>query len=103
MNQVSKWSPPIDCKKLMNYKSEIKKFVLANLLFGDGADLRDDTSLLDSGTVDSTGVLEIIMFLEDTYKIKVEPEETVPENLDSIERISEFLTRKLGVPTNQPT
>jgi acyl carrier protein len=85
----------------MNYKSEIKKFVLANLLFGDGADLRDDTSLLDSGTVDSTGVLEIIMFLEDTYRIKIEPEETVPENLDSIDRISEFLTRKLGVPTNQ--
>jgi acyl carrier protein len=82
----------------MNYKSEVRKFVLTNLLFGAGADLRDDTSFLDSGTVDSTGVLEIIMFLEDTYKIKISPEETVPENLDSVDRISDFLTRKLGAP-----
>jgi acyl carrier protein len=85
----------------MNYKSEVKKFVLTNLVFGAGADLRDDTSFLDSGTVDSTGVLEIIMFLEDTYKIKIAPEETVPENLDSVDRISDFLSRKLGTPVTQ--
>jgi acyl carrier protein len=85
----------------MNYKSEIKKFVLTNLLFGADADLKDDTSFLDSGTVDSTGVLEIIMFLEDTYKIKIAPEETVPENLDSVNRISDFLSRKLGAPVTQ--
>jgi acyl carrier protein len=84
----------------MNYKEKIKTFILSNLLYGGNGDLRDDTSLLDSGTVDSSGVLEIIMFLEDSYKIKVEPEETVPENLDSINRISEFLTRKLGTPVN---
>lgn len=73
--------------------------MISNLLFGAGENLRDDTSFLDSGTVDSTGVLEIIMFLEDTYKIKIDPEETIPENLDSIDRISTFLTRKLGTKT----
>jgi acyl carrier protein len=85
-------------KKKMNYKTEVKKFILANLLFGAGADLKDDSSFLDSGTVDSTGVLEIIMFLEETYDIKIEPEETIPENLDSIDRIADFLTRKVGAP-----
>jgi acyl carrier protein len=83
----------------MNYKADVRKFVISNLLFGAGENLRDDTSFLDSGTVDSTGVLEIIMFLEDTYKIKIDPEETVPENLDSVDRISDFLTRKLGKTT----
>ena len=85
----------------MNYKAEVKNFVLSNLLFGPGPELRDHTSLLDSGTVDSTGVLEIIMFLEDTFKIKIEPEETIPENLDSIDRISDFLSRKLGTPATR--
>jgi acyl carrier protein len=85
----------------MNYKAEVKNFVLSNLLFGSGAELRDHTSLLDSGTVDSTGVLEIIMFLEDTYKIKIEPDETIPENLDSIDRITDFLTRKLAAPVTR--
>ena len=85
----------------MNYKTEVKNFVVSNLLFGVAGDLKDNTSFLDSGTVDSTGVLEIIMFLEETYGIKIEPEEMVPENLDSIDRVSDFLTRKLGTPTTK--
>jgi acyl carrier protein len=83
----------------MNYKADLRKFVSSNLLFGAGEDLRDDTSFLDNGIVDSTGVLEIILFLEDTYKIKIDPDETIPENLDSIDRISDFLTRKLDAST----
>ncbi len=85
----------------MNYKTRVKDFVVSNLLFGAAGDLKDNMSFLESGTIDSTGVLEIIMFLEETYGIKVEPEDMVPENLDSIDRISEFLTRKLGTPTTQ--
>jgi acyl carrier protein len=85
----------------MNYKTGVKDFVVSNLLFGAAGDLKDNMSFLDSGTVDSTGVLEIIMFLEETYGLKIDPEEMVPENLDSIDRISEFLTRKLGTPTTQ--
>ena len=80
----------------MNYKAEVKKFVLSNLLFGVNGDLTDDTSFLESGIVDSTGILEVILFLEKTYNITIEPEETVPENLDSLNRISGFLARKLG-------
>ncbi len=80
----------------MNYKTEVKDFVVSNLLFGVDGELKDDTSFLDSGTVDSTGILEIIVFLESKYNVKIEPEETVPENLDSINRISDFLSRKIG-------
>ena len=82
----------------MNYKAEVRKFVLSDLLFGADGDLKDSTSFLESGVVDSTGILEVIFFLEKTYHIKIEPEETVPENLDSLDRISEFLARKLGTP-----
>jgi acyl carrier protein len=83
----------------MNYKAEVKSFVSTNLLFGAPGDIQDDTSFLDTGTVDSTGIFEIIMFLENTYNIKIEAEETIPDNLDSINRISDFLTRKLSPPT----
>jgi acyl carrier protein len=81
---------------MTNYHEEIRDFIITNLLFGDGAGLEDDTSFLESGVVDSTGVLELIMFLEQTYKIKIAPEEMVPENLDSVNRMAQFLTRKLA-------
>lgn len=72
---------------------------MSNFLFGDGATLQQDTSLLDSGTVDSTGVLELIMFLEEKYDLKIQPDEVVPDNLDSISRIVRFVRGKLGVQT----
>jgi len=78
----------------MNYAKEIRGFVISNFLFGDAAALEDDKSFLDSGIVDSTGMLELIMFLESTYGISVAPEEMVPENLDSVNRLVEFLGKK---------
>jgi len=60
----------------------------------DAGALRDDTSFLDSGIVDSTGMLELIMFLESRFGIKIEPEEMLPENLDSINRVVQFLGKK---------
>jgi acyl carrier protein len=80
----------------MNYAKEIKDFVVANFLFGEAGSMNDDTSFLSSGIVDSTGMLEMIMFLENTFDVKIEPAEMVPENLDSINRIVQFLTKKLG-------
>jgi acyl carrier protein len=78
----------------MNHAKEIREFVISNFLFGDAAALEDDRSFLDSDIVDSTGMLELIMFLEGTYGIRVEPEEMVPENLDSVNRLVEFLGKK---------
>jgi len=84
----------------MNIDQEFRTFVVDNFLFGqeDGA-LSQDTSFLDAGIIDSTGVLELIGFLQERYGIVVEDQEIVPENLDSICRVARFVERKLAAPT----
>lgn len=80
----------------MDFKSTIKPFILGNFLFTeDTSALADDTSLIRGGIVDSTGILELIEFLETTYDIRVKPAEMVPGNFDSIDTISAFLSRKM--------
>ncbi|MCE7032671.1 acyl carrier protein [Lysobacter sp. GX 14042] len=79
----------------MDFKQTIRPFILGNFLFtDDAAAVADDTSLIRGGIVDSTGILELIEFLEATYGIHVVPEEMVPANFDSIDTISTFLARK---------
>lgn len=80
----------------MDYAKEVRDFVVSNFLFGDADSLKDDTSFLDSGIIDSTGMLEMIMFVENTCGVKIEPGEMVPENLDSINRVVQFVRRKLA-------
>ena len=82
----------------MDYSNEIKEFIVKNFLLDDASALQGDTSFLDSGIVDSTGMLELIMFLENRYHIKIEPEEMLPENLDSINRVVQFLAKKEPKP-----
>ena len=84
----------------MDYTKEVRDYVISNFLFGEAGSLTDDTSFLESGIVDSTGMLELIMFLETTYGVKVEPEEMLPENLDSIKRVVQFLGTKVSKPTS---
>ena len=79
----------------MNYNQEIRDFVVTNFLYGEAGSLQDDTSFLDSGTIDSTGVLELVAFLEQRFQIKVLDEEMIPENLDSIDRLSRFIAAKV--------
>ena len=78
----------------MDYSKEVRAFIVKNFLLDEAGSLQDDTSFLDSGIVDSTGMLELIMFLENRYRIKIEPEEMLPENLDSIQRVVQFLSKK---------
>lgn len=80
----------------MSHKKEIQDFVVANFLFGEAAPLEDDASFLDTGVVDSAGVLELIDFLEGTYGIRIESNEMLPDNLDSVNRVNAFLKKKLG-------
>ena len=76
-------------------RSEIRQFVQNDLLLGDAsAMLGDDESLLETGTIDSTGVLEVVMFLEQTFGMKVHDREMLPENLDSVDRLVQFVLRK---------
>ena len=71
---------------------------LGQLLRVEGSPLADDDPLLEHGVVDSTGVLEIIRFIEENYGIKLADDEIVPENLGSISNIAAFVERKGGVP-----
>ena len=76
-------------------QKQVRGFILENYLFTDDESaLGLDESLLDRGIVDSTGMLEIIMFIEDELGVTVEDEEMIPENLDSVNRIAAFVTRK---------
>jgi acyl carrier protein len=76
-------------------RSEIRQFVQKDLLMDDvSAMLGDDESFLESGTIDSTGVLEVVMFLEQTFGMKVHDREMLPENLDSVNRLVQFVLRK---------
>jgi acyl carrier protein len=78
-------------------ESAVKQFVVDKFMFGQGGDkLSGDTSFLESGLIDSTGVLELVMFLEEKFGVKVADEEMLPENLDSIRSIAAYVTRKLA-------
>ena len=82
----------------MELKRQVREFVTANFYVADPKSLEDATSLLDQGIIDSTGVLEVIMFIESTFGVTVEDSEMLPENLDSIERIAAFVARKKALP-----
>jgi acyl carrier protein len=82
----------------MEIKKQIRDFVSSNFYVADPAALEDRTSLLDQGIIDSTGVLEVIMFVETSFGIAVEDSEMLPENLDSIDRIAAFVARKTSRP-----
>ena len=73
----------------------VKDYISENFLMGlKDAALTDDASFLDLGIIDSTGVIELIAFLEERYGIRVEDTEMTPENLDSLDAIEQFITRK---------
>lgn len=75
--------------------ARVEAYIFDNLVLGDRERVpARDVSLIESGVIDSTGVLELIEYLEDDFGIRVEDAETVPENLDSIDRIAAFVARK---------
>jgi acyl carrier protein len=81
----------------MLIEEKIKSFIQDNFLLGDkNRVIKEDESFLQGGTIDSTGVLELVNFIEETYKIKVEDEELIPENLDSIKNLVAYIKRKNG-------
>ncbi len=82
----------------MSVQGRIKQFIVENFYVSNPAELADDTLLVTDGYVDSTGMLEIIAFLESEYGIRIADTETTPENLESIERIAAFVARKREKP-----
>ena len=79
-----------------DHVSEIRKFIAEDLLFGDDKPLGREDSLLEAGIIDSTGILELISFLEEKFKIRVSDDELVPENLDTIASLCAYLQKKLA-------
>lgn len=79
----------------MSVEEQVRQYILENFLFSsDESLLNSDESFLDRGLIDSTGMLEVIFFLEETFGIKVADDEMIPENLDSVQKISAFVERK---------
>jgi acyl carrier protein len=78
-------------------EQNIREFIVSNFLFGvDDGSLKREDSFLQNGVIDSTGVLELVGFLEQSYKIEVSDHELVPVNLDSIQNVAAYVSRKLG-------
>ena len=81
-------------EKMIEFNKTLHKQGNIDFIVADAAELSDDLSLIDSGIVDSTGMLDVILFLEDRYGIHVEDHETTPANLETIGRIGAYVTRK---------
>lgn len=75
-------------------EEQVRNFITENFLFGEEKKVADTDSFLENGIIDSTGVLEVVSFVEDTFNIKVKDEEMIPENLDSINNLVKFIKSK---------
>lgn len=77
------------------YERDLRQYVIDNFLFGQGgSELKNDDSFMERGIVDSTGVLELVAFLEEKFQVKVEDEDLIPANLDSINNLLLYLEKK---------
>lgn len=88
----------------MKIESKIKEFILKNLYFAEDNTLDDDASFLETGVVDSTGVMELVAFVQSQFGVTVEPQEIVVENFDSVNKVARFISRKLALlePNGSP-
>jgi acyl carrier protein len=78
-------------------QKEIRQYVFENFIVDDDEDFSDDESFLESGLIDSTGILELITFVEENYEIEIEDEEMIPDNLDGIAKVAGFVASKMAV------
>ena len=82
---------------MQNIKQEIREYIVDSFLFGDNeTSFADDDSFMENSILDSTGILDVILFIEEKYNIKVEEDETLPENLDSLNNLEKFIVHKLA-------
>lgn len=80
----------------MTKTEKIRSFIIDNYLFGDDRGLKDDSSFLDEGILDSTGIMHLVAFLGEEFSIVIDDDELLPENLDSINKVTAFIERKNG-------
>lgn len=78
-------------------ESKIASYIAENILFSkSGYPYSPDDSFLENGIVDSVNVLELVMFVEESFKVKVDDSEIVPENFDSVSRLAAYVRSKNG-------
>jgi acyl carrier protein len=88
----------------MSISEAVRNYILENYLFSDDPSaLADDESFMEKGIVDSTGMMEVISFLEEEFDLSVQDEEMVPENLDSVSAIVAYVQRKQAQQTARQT
>jgi acyl carrier protein len=80
----------------MDVLETVKAYVVENFLFGDDRRIGPETDFLENGILDSTGVLELVGFLEEKFGIRVEDDEVVPDNMNSLEKITLYISKKTG-------
>ena len=80
----------------MDVLQTVKGYIVENFLFGDDRRIGPETDFLENGILDSTGVLELVGFLEEKFGIRVEDDEVVPDNMDSLEKITLYISKKTG-------
>ena len=80
----------------MNSLEIVKAYIVENFLFGDDSRIGPETDFLENGILDSTGVLELIGFLEEKFGIQVDDDEVVPDNMNSLEKITRYISKKIG-------
>lgn len=86
---------------MTSIETDLRRYIVDKLLFGrTDTVVNGDSSFLESGLIDSTGVLELVAFLEEQFHIKVEDEDLIPANLDSIDALTRFVERKSVVSVN---
>lgn len=79
-------------------EAQIRSYILENFLYtNDEGKLNNSDSFLEDGIVDSTGILELLMFVEETFGVEVADEEVLPDNFDSVDQLAHYIRRKTGI------
>ena len=86
----------LETSAIVLVREQVRDFVWRNFLCNSAISVGDDSSLMEQGIIDETGVLELLMFIEETYGIQVDEVDLIPENFDSIDRISSYIADQLA-------
>ncbi len=85
----------------MNIEKQIREYLTEEVLFSDDSiEYSNDDSLLEAGVVDSVAVMEMILFVEETFNVEVADQEIIPDNFDSVNRLANFIRSKIGSSDN---
>ena len=82
----------------MDIKTKIRDHIATNILYSDnGFEYGDDASFLEEGIVDSVGIMELVLFIEENFGLTVDDEDLTPDNFDSVDRLAEYIKRRQAV------